>query len=187
MASSALLVIAAQSQGIKRAVLLYDPAAEFGIPPYAGFFSYLGILALTAAAICLFALPFTTGRRRSALRLAGLISALLAADDFFMFHDWLLTDFLGIPEMVPFMLYGVLVLILLASMGGEVLAPGTALLWLCLAFMSLSVVLDVTGFGGGWKGLAEEMTKLCGFFVWAMFWAGYARSGIAGTRQPGLG
>ena len=186
MACSAFVLIVAQSQGIRRGVLFFDAAAQFGIPPYAGFFSNVGILALTAAAaICLFALPLSGGRERSALRLGGLLSALLAVDDLFMIHDWLLTEFVGIPETIPFALYGVLTLVLFASMGRQVLAPGAALLWLSLAFMALSLFFDLIEFRVGWDGLAEEMAKLCGFVVWAMFWAGYANAAIAGARRRG--
>ena len=188
MACSALLIIVAEAQGIRRAVLLYDPPGEFGIPPYAGFFSYLGILALTgAAAICLFALSVTTtDATPRVLFLGGLISALFAVDDLFMIHDWWLTEHFGIPETVVFALYGALVLALLAALGREALTPGALLLWVCLAFLALSTVLDVFDADVGWQGVAEEMTKLCAFVVWLLFWGGYARAAVAETLRKHL-
>lgn len=70
--------------------ILRDPAQQSGQPSLLGFLSNIGIwLWVSSAAICFFTLLNSSSKFRDAelLFLVGILSFILAVDDFFMIHD----------------------------------------------------------------------------------------------------
>src|SRR5918996_1689506 len=103
------IALVGASTGVRGDELFNDPAYELGL--LWGIFSYFGILLWAAAtACCAVAWAFLTRTSRShRLRRWFLASAVLSGaltiDDTFLIHDLVLSDYVGIPEVLVLLCY----------------------------------------------------------------------------------
>lgn len=174
-------------RGEKWGLLVDDPSAQFGFPVYAGAFTHAGVALLVGTgAIALFAAGLADRSRQRILTLVGLLSLLLAIDDLFLLHERVLREALGVSELVIFAVYGAIATYIAILIGRDLLGWRYVGLMLSVAFLCLMTAADklekVIG-TPAWLLLLEEAAKLCGFALWAAFWALYAH-GAAGNRTP---
>ncbi|MDB0040806.1 hypothetical protein N9E81_01385 [Algibacter sp.] len=81
-----------KSQGFGIMEILRDPAQQSGASSFLGFLSNIGIwLWVSSAAICFFTIRTSDSllkrNRKELMFLAGMLSIILAIDDFFLIHD----------------------------------------------------------------------------------------------------
>jgi hypothetical protein len=159
-------------------VLLRDPAAAFEFAPTAGLFSHLGVLAMAMmGAICIFAsaLMAERARDRGVLIYVGALAMWLALDDLFMLHEALLPRILGIPEPVTLGLYLLLVAGLMRRIGRQVFTFAFLGFWVAAGFLVVMLGTDLMfEVATSPSFLLEEVTKFCGFVMWAAFWIAFA-------------
>jgi hypothetical protein len=162
-------------------VLLRDPATAYSFPAYAGLFSHLGVLAMTAAgAISVFVALCTPRRPQSALLAAGLFTLWLAADDLFLLHEGLLPRLVGLPEPAVLGLYLLVGLAILWRTGAEAFSSRARGLWVSAGFLAVMVVTDLAvSLPTSSTFLLEETAKFCGFLLWSAFWIAEARAALA--------
>lgn len=152
-----------------------DIATIARIHPLSGAISTLGLLAWTAAATLWFSAAVLAHARRDSYRnfaVASVLTAYLAIDDSFQFHETLL------PSMFEMHERPVLVLIAAIGLGFGVSAREmflrTPLVYLvCLGFLPLSIVLDNSGVGakllsGDARAIIEDAAKWIGIVGWLM-------------------
>ncbi|HEY4542466.1 MAG TPA: hypothetical protein VIG66_08855 [Noviherbaspirillum sp.] len=153
--------------------LTRDPNAIFDVQMYIGFLSQAGIFVWAATAgICLFCARIASARAaielaRFALA-AGLVTLLLGLDDAFMLHEQFF-PFLGIPEKMVYVLYGVCVLAFLLRFRAQILQHDYLLLALALMLFALSVSLDWLQPEGIDIFLVEDGAKMTGILSWSAF------------------
>ena len=158
------------------------------LPPWTGLLSTLGLCAwAAAAAVALFAGAWVRERGGSTpipagwFFGAGALSVVLLLDDAFLAHEILLPDFVGIPEMVTYALYGLAALAWFA--GGFRFLRGTS--WPLLAVAGLgfaaSVVIDVVSGDNdpAFTVLLEDGAKWIGIAAWAAYLTATAWSALA--------
>ena len=170
---------------LKWGVVFDDPASHFGLPAFAGAFSYLGIMALIAtAAVCLFAFGLRgmiNDHAAGTLGLVGFLSVLLSLDDLFLLHEGVLRHTFGINELFVFGVYGAIGLTILFRLGPDVAGRRYAGLWMAILLLAAMTVADKAEKTVGttaWLLLFEETAKLCGFALWAAFWIAFARTAL---------
>lgn len=103
---------------------------------------------MVVAAICGFtyALLHRIGRHnqgRSFLLFAALLTAFLALDDLFMFHEEASPLYLGVPELAVFGVYGILTLVFCICFRRFLVWTHFLLLALALGFFAFSVLVDL--------------------------------------------
>lgn len=189
LALLAVVAAAARVTGIAPARFTMDPAALAGAHPFLGVVSNCGVLLWTAAAaISLFTALLLYGRRAQRecarfLLAAGLLTAWLMLDDLFMLHEWLFAAVLGIPQLIVFMAYAVLIGLFLVRFRVVVAHSDKLLLGLALAFFAASAAADQmpgAWFSAwGWLYLLEDGCKLLGI----VGWLGYFTSVAAAAMQ----
>ena len=160
--------------GVHIAVLVRDPAAHFGFPPYAGLISHAGIALLTATAACALMAALLGAPHRRALLAAGMLSAVLAVDDLFLLHEIA-------PRLIEagiFAVYGALALVIALLLRRERAGMPLTGLKVAVAFLGVSVVADVFKVYGPFAYWLEDFSKLSGFGAWAAFWIGLAAKGL---------
>ena len=158
------------------------------LPPWTGLLSTLGLCAwAAAAAVALFAGAWVRERGGSTpipagwFFGAGALSVVLLLDDAFLAHEILLPDFVGIPEMVTYALYGLAALAWFA--GGFRFLRGTP--WPLLAVAGLgfaaSAVIDVVSGDNdpAFTVLLEDGAKWIGIAAWAAYLTATAWSALA--------
>jgi hypothetical protein len=186
------LVIAVLATGVEPWIVLRDPIAAMGgdaTQLYYGMLSNLGVLVWAAAgSICLF-VALTDRARLSAdgwqfLLFAGILTLILTLDDLFMLHENLDGPWIYAPYLIAIMFY-------LYRFGDLILSLDTALIVASLAFMAMSVAVDIlieirsqwlsgqTGLGGIDRGRSrptslgigfmEDVFKFLGICCWAVF------------------
>jgi hypothetical protein len=95
--------------------LAKDPSEVMNFPSYIGMLSNWGVLLwMTAAAICLFTAMIMrrsgdSSQARQFIFTSGILSLILAVDDLYRLHDWLLPRMLHISEFFFYLLYLVLI------------------------------------------------------------------------------
>ena len=178
-------VTLAENAGVNSDVLLRDPSSQFDIPIYAGLISELGIAALFAAAVLLFAASRLSARPGPVQGLAAGVTFLLAFDDRFMLHDRYAARFLGIGEKPVFAVYLALVAILISLRLREAGPRGHGVLWLSLVMLAASAGVDLLSAGTFPLHLVVEDTlKLAGWGFWACYWSGVALHAMGKTGVP---
>jgi hypothetical protein len=104
-------VVAVAVADVDIEAILRDPMSVLGAPPLLGVGSVIGVLIWwTAVGICLFAAALLRhlgqdGQLPVFLVWAAIISAILALDDQFLFHDELAEDLLGLRERYVMLIY----------------------------------------------------------------------------------
>jgi hypothetical protein len=161
--------------------LLRDAATVNQTPWYIGAMSNLGVLAWWAgAAISLFVASIlfrnhANRRDRYALASLGGLSAMLALDDLYMFHE---TYFWRTPlsDLMTPLVYGTLILSFLYLFREFLLDNGGILLLLALGFVGMSMLIDLSHDfhllvvnDSTTRYLVEDGSKLIGTLSWLVF------------------
>ncbi|MBM7066739.1 hypothetical protein [Actibacterium sp. 188UL27-1] len=169
--------IGAQNE-VPAAVLMRDPAAQFGFPSYAGLLSHIGIVLLVATcAITGFTAMLAhdwNGDSGLLMFRVSVLSGLLAFDDIFMIHESLPKK----GEVLLFALYGLAVLLIATRVWKVTGRQDIRGLVVAVVFLSLSVLLDVVRLFGPASAMLEDFFKLAGFGAWWAFWSGFARCSL---------
>lgn len=165
------------------AIFLYvqDPAAVFGFSPLAGFISNLGVFALFAAgAICVFA-SYHVPARFGLLFWAGALSVMIAADDFFMFHEFLAPR-IGVPEIAVFGFYAVYALGVIVVFRTALAGRAHVGLYAAAALLAASVGVDLATAYSQTQVVFEDSLKFVGLILWAAYWVRRAHLTLAAAR-----
>ena len=155
----------------------HEPSA--GSPSARPASSGIAILIATASVTAL-AASLAPARRSLLATVAGL-SACLAVDDMFMLHEEIGPEWLGIPELAFYLLYGVLAGYLAWCLWRA--RVDLAGLKVAMVFLGLSVLTDVFKVHGPFSYWLEDFTKLAGFGAWLVFWSATGRDAIVAARH----
>jgi hypothetical protein len=166
-----------------------DPAAIMNTGPWIGLFSNIGVFVWwISAVICVFSgiiLWRVPGQRLMAkFFLAwGILTGVLALDDFFMIHEWVVPTYLPLSDDVMFGVYAIVAVALLVYFRTVILATRFPILLFAGACLGLSIVIDVLGFE--WfqnqgvptrivwnlEYVVEDGLKLVGLTAWLHYFA----------------
>ena len=183
LAGGGTLPALAAGAGVSPEVLLRDPAQQFGFMVYAGLVSTGGIFLMigTAAAALLGAM--LVPERRMLLLAVAALSAVIACDDQFVFHDPIAGVHLGITGSFVTAAYGLWGLALLAH--PAVRLRGAGGLAVAFGLLGASAGIDLLVPYSTAILVAEDLLKLAGYAAWASFWFLFARAEIA-QRAGGI-
>jgi hypothetical protein len=159
--------------GIPIASFTRDPASLMDANPFLGVLSNVGVLLWAfCAGICFFAAAVLRAKARRSdwpafFLFAGLITAVLLGDDFFLLHDKVLPTHLHIGESVIVPFYAVIVVGYLLRFRVSILRTHYLLLVLALGLFGLSLAVDqVPKTVIPWHHLYEDGFKLLGIVGW---------------------
>lgn len=173
-------------------MLMQDTTTVLDAPFYIGSVSLLGLLLWSAAtAVCLFVglALVQEGEWRRLLVWAGLLSALLAFDDAFLFHDEVVPIHAGIPGELVGIAYVVGTLALVVRFRSVIARSNWVLLAVALGLFGVSAAIDVLSsrlsevVPSGAVTLAEDGPKLLGIGTWLAYFVSAARQ--AATASTG--
>ncbi|WP_347158137.1 hypothetical protein [Pontibacter chitinilyticus] len=101
---------------------------------------------------------------------AGLLSALLLFDDFFLLHEAFIPRYLGIKEHVVLAAYPILILSFLGYFRTTILSSSYLVLLSSLGFLGLSILVDVVApYENELEYLIEEGFKFLGIAGWCYY------------------
>ena len=172
-----LLVLAAIQREVPLHILMLDPLRAAQAPFFYGALSNIGIVVwCVAASICLFvALIVTRGEGFNEdakyMLAAGVLSMVLMFDDLFMLHEIVFPDYIGIPELVTYLVYILSVAWYLMRFRKSLISTEPVLLVFCLMFFAISMFSDVF-FGRPetvLERIFEDGAKFLGIWLWAGF------------------
>jgi hypothetical protein len=145
---------------------------------------------VATAAICLFASRLDA-EDRTLLAPVGLLTAYIAADDFFLIHEVIARDLFGLSEVVVIGGIGLATLAIARRFRHAVLGPAHGALHLAIGLLALSVVFDFYVPGSWEEGVLEDGLKFAGYATWSAYWISRAHAGLssepAGSGRPGRG
>lgn len=193
------VVLAARATGADTSTFTRDPAVIAGnLPFYAGSVSILTCVAWgVAAALALFVATIDRTDLQGPLRLFGLLTLLLLADDALLLHEAVGPGW-GLPEYAFGAVYAGLAAVVVWAMRRHLRSGAGAALLLGGAFLGGSLFTDAF-FDDALPGayLLEDALKLLGVFLWVVvpvlaFGAGQRPSSSASStgvsvRQPRTG
>ncbi len=177
-------------------VLVRDPMATAGGHPLTGALSHVGVLTWWAAAVvCVFAgfLVRRWGGGSEAawfLLWAGAISALLALDDLFMFHDDLLWRHTPVPQRAAIAVIVLVVVVFVWRFRRVIAQSEWSLLAVAGALFALSIGVD---FVSDRMATAPEVTfvedwlKLVGILAWATYLISLAATFVEQAARAAAG
>lgn len=176
-----LIVLAAYLQPfVPPTSLFLDPVMVSDGELHHGFFSNIGVLFFSAtAAICLFAgFVLRTVEKTDPSRfllLIGCFTAWLTLDDFFLLHEHLFVNYVGIPQTLTVTIYMLLLLWIVITFRNEVLEFKLNLFLTSSFFFSISVGVDtfVTG-QQEIVSIIEDGAKFLGITTWFAYFVSYA-------------
>ncbi len=150
-----------------------DPAAILGRNPFIGVLSNIGILVWAGCAgVCFFASAVLRARGvkqewPAFFLFAGLVTAVLLLDDFFLLHERIIPRYLGISERILFPVYAAMVMGYLATFKNNLPRTNYLLLVLALGMFGLSLAVDRFPESIlSWHHLFEDGFKLLGIVGW---------------------
>lgn len=168
--------------GIRAGYLTRDITVVAGIHPLTGALSSLGILLWwTSATVWLFsAFCYYKLQTWQTCRFAlvfGLLSAYLAFDDLFQFHELLAPKYFGVSERSVFKILIFATFVILIVFRNMLLRHDSLLLALALTFLGSSVVVDTVperwlrsaSWFERWIIFLEDGLKWLGIFYWVAF------------------
>lgn len=170
-----ILVIAVKS-GIEPSDLTRDQNGVLHFEPYVGMLSSLGIFMwYVALVLCWFAWYFirmnnpNSGRKNFFL-VSGFITSIIAVDDLFQFHETILPDYLGLPEISFYIVYFIALFIFNIKYINALMNPHFSLLMNSYFFLAASIIFDVffertVPFGT----YIEDGLKFIGIAFWSTF------------------
>ena len=158
------------------------------LPFFAGLVSQLGGLFWAATlAVCIFTLSILKKEHPAARRFlfqAAILTAILLFDDFFLFHEDIGPDYLGISERIIVLAYGLFAVFFLLSNFSEILASEYLILGLALVLFGLSIVMDASHlehveqlngvFNEQSSTFLEDGFKFVGVVTWLVYFSRYA-------------
>ena len=176
-------------------VFTQDVTALVKIHPLIGLLSNAGVLLWCAAAVVSLFSAAVLWRQGDAdwvpfLVASGILSAYLLLDDFFLIHDWLAQEYLGLEE--PYVLIALLVAVggYLFAFRHRILQTDYALLLLALILFAASMAID-TVFAAGmrrighWDYLVEDGAKWLGIVSWCAYQTSTSLEAVgAAMAQP---
>ncbi|MGH2753132.1 MAG: hypothetical protein ACRDLB_01745 [Actinomycetota bacterium] len=184
----AVLSLVGESKGLDGFQLFNDPAHQLGV--LWGVFSYFGILMWAmATACCTVGWAFlretspSLPLRRWFLT-SALISGALTIDDTFAVHERIVPEYVGLAEPIVLLIYVVVVAWYLVRFRHELFGRSDSTLFLAsLVFLSVSLLIDVTGWVFPFVTAIEDLSKLLGITAWLHF---FFRATIEATTEGGL-
>lgn len=182
------VVLTSFSEQLTWRVILRDPASTFHASPFVGIISHLGIMTMVVTGcICLFVVSLASVRPAS-LFLAGLFSVAFSLDDLLMLHEKILPNLFGIPELITFGFYGIIVMILVGFQYADLSQPRGMMLVASVLFFVVSAALDqLAAFDGLSRQLQiaiEDYAKFSGIAFWAGYWISTARDRLLHITEP---
>ena len=173
-----LIAIASLFFDISVLALTRDTAAIGGIHPISGMLSSLGILLwCTTVAVCIFsAIIIYTIKKTDIfwfLLNSAFLSMYLLFDDLFLFHEELVTMYLGIDENIIFAILGLAVMTYLIQYRLIILKTNFCLLLLALGLLSISVISDIILILfelDQWEYFIEDGFKWLGIACWCSYY-----------------
>jgi hypothetical protein len=188
-----LLVIAlpplvSASADVPVAVLVRDPATTLGGHPLTGLQSHIGVLIWWGgASVCLFTAVVLWRmegytQARSFLLWSGIVTAVLAGDDLFLFHEELAPRYLNLDERFVFAAYGLAIACYLVAFRSIILKSEYWLLLVALLLFASSIVVDEIvehKWLSPWRIVVEDGLKLLGIVSWTAFLSGESARALA--------
>jgi len=178
-----LLLGAAWLREVPLMQMLDDPASYHDYSPLTGLVSYGGIwLMSSAATVCGFA-ALVGGRPRRLLVGVAALSAYFALDDLLMLHEAVWPR-LGIPEEVVMAGIAAALLAILLRTRAHAAAAHPWGLYLALALMAGSIVIDQVIIPSGDNEAAtvvEDVLKFIALGIWALFWTRVTYGAVTGS------
>ncbi len=155
--------------------LTRDVFSTARIPVYTGLVSNVGaFLWVAGLTICLFARWMAPAGERGFLLASAGITAVMLVDDFYMVHEWIGPNFIGIPEEGFYLAYMVMSAGYVVAYRERILRGGSAGLVVAtgIAFAG-HVVLDMLERSPApdWHTFTEEGLKLLGLGCWVAYLA----------------
>ena len=152
--------------------ILRDPAQQTDVSSFLGFLSNMGVwLWVSAAAICFFAYltnkSITSKALKKLILIAGILSLVLAIDDFFMIHDRY------INQKIVYLTYALLVITFLMRYSELIIKIDGFSFLLAGMFLGLSIVTDIIQYRIPLEfhevQVIEEGFKFLGAATWLYF------------------
>jgi hypothetical protein len=151
-----------------------DPAQVMVYPVYIGLVSNIGVLFWSAAA----AISMFTGFVMRIVKkdiesgefffLAGLLSSVFLVDDFFMIHDIVFPDYLGINDHFIYLIYFLILLVIFLRHRSFLLKRSPySILITSFALMGVSAVIDMEFLPGGID--VEDAFKIFGIVAYSTY------------------
>ncbi|MFN0189051.1 MAG: hypothetical protein ACKVQV_10150 [Bacteroidia bacterium] len=171
----AVLVIAVKS-GIEPSDLSRDYSGVYHLEPYVGMLSSLGIFIWCASVtLCWFSWYFLRMRnpnsgRKNFFFVSGLITAIIAIDDLFQFHEIIIPDYFGIPEISFYIAYTLILIVFNIKYVNTLMNKNFSVLIASYFFLAISIVFDVffeetVAFGT----YIEDGLKFIGIALWSIY------------------
>jgi hypothetical protein len=158
-----------------------EPFLLGNLPSYAGILSTLGNLLWTAAAaVCFYTAWILRAqgpprRWKHFLLMAGLMTVLLLLDGLFQMHRIFYPQYLHIPTVLVFGIYGLLVIGLLGYFQELIRETEFLLLTLALIFFFLAVVFDMISILPRGSTAFSDGLKLFGIVSWLIYFVRASR------------
>ncbi len=120
---------------------------------------------------------------------SGLLSSVLVIDDMFMLHDVVFPDYLGVNQLLIYLVYILMLLVYLFAYRRRLMNNDYPILFVALVCFSLSVLADVFAPRDfRFRVLFEDGFKLAGICCWTIyFWVRSVReireSNLAGLQS----
>lgn len=166
--------------------LMSDPYLELDVPLHFGLFSNMSAFLWCAAmTTCFFAANFLAGRQRQFLFASGVLSLILLVDDFYMIHEFVFPNYLGISQNMVFLILIILFLIYAFRFRDNLLDTPYLQLILALGFLGSAAIMDNQTFLSiisqifpflsqntiiGVIGAVEEGVEILGIIGWAAYY-----------------
>ena len=174
----AVTVAASAMMHLPLALFVRDPTATLGGNPLTGVQSHLGVLVWwAAAAVCFFGAAVLRSERHDRsgagfLLWSGSITAVLALDDLFQFHEDLAVRYLRLDDKAVVLVYGLAVVTYLVRYRRTILRSDYSLLAIGLVLFAGSNVVDVF-LSDRWTSdgriFLEDGLKLLGVAGWSSY------------------
>ena len=152
--------------------ILRDPAQQSGASSFLGFLSNIGIwLWVSSAAICFFTIRTSDSllkrNRKELMFLAGMLSIILAIDDFFLIHDRY------INQNICYLVYAIVASAILIRHNKQILEIEGFAFLVAGSFLALSIFTDLIQshipLRYSYTQVLEEGFKFIGAATWLYF------------------
>lgn len=162
--------------GVPLSALTRDPAAVGETAPYIGMLSILSVMWWAGAvAICLLGFGLTRGLNIQGYQrfflISAAITALLALDDAFMFHEKLFPDHLNLSENVVYVIYIGIIISYMFAFGRIILSTDYVLFIIAGMCLAASLVFDKLVSFGDIETFIEDGLKFAGIVFWSLYFS----------------
>lgn len=193
LAIYAFLFLVLLAVGLQKVIpaqlLVRDPLAITEGKFYYGLFSNIGVLAWGASVtICFFSFFLLKGLNcrlpfQPFLLASGYLTSVLLLDDFFLLHEEVFPNYLGISGKIFFGTYGIAVVLYLIRFRKIIQRTNYIIFAIAFTFLAASLLVDIMNDFGILSGLettvlgndrlfvVEDGTKLFGIITWLIYFA----------------